>query len=461
MIRANPYLPHRSFIVEGFDSADLEKLRSDWGKVPLSVFTLKELDLLGYAPSTLFRINRQHNVKFPVDRENARRQLEVEILNQYAVLECSVTRGHYDCAGHIDSRARSFERLKRMMGNETSFYTCRRLPSERKIDSRKEIPVPIGLSTGRGYSPQCISRITDRLNWVHGLKHAYNKILSLRDIVDKNRTYVEREDRRIKLGVTDQLKDMFGKDISVVLFGSAAENGGDFSDYDFLVVVDSIPERYYRHLAETPLECNGKTVDIVLVKRNIWEKYVVQSPFSLSIVENGILAEGDVEFPPIDRREAVLRSVSRAAGRIRTLHGIALNWSGLNPEELIEKEGLFESLSKIPRYVLRALFELRDLENGQQHHQYPKSELEEILGGMSVDRVPFRRDPQAIKRDLFRIMEDTATVVEGFYNNQWLFDNKEDIKAVNNPSPEFMELLEKEMKREKGLQERWKLAEIK
>jgi hypothetical protein len=470
MIRVNPRVPTKGYVVDGFDVKELKEFRGESGEAPISVFTEKEFDLLKYAPSTLFRINLEHDLNFPIDRDHSRRQLEVDIISQYSVLESAVQGGYYTPADFIHNKASSFLKIQTRIndfGSRSWYSLLDRFPSPEEIDGNYDLPIPNGLLF---YCPAHLSSISDRLAFIYQLKQVYSELVGKQKILDESRTEVRSGDRKGDIKVSSDLRAIFGKNIDAVMFGSATYENGDPEDYDFIVLTDHIREEYFRNLESANLRLDNKPVDIVLVRRNYWENYVVKNPFSQGIVRDGIVVAGDVEFPALDRRESVLRSVSRAVGRIRMLHGVALNWAGLKPDELVSKSGLLVSLSKVPRYVLSGLLELRDMENGEQFRRYTKPDLEEILSDIGLKKSDFSKIqfekgwlfPQpAIQEFLYEVMVQTAQVVDRFYSPTWISDYKEQINRVNNPGEGFLERIQFELGMEKRLYDAWKIAEVK
>lgn len=461
MIRANRYLPHLQKVVESFNTSDLSKWRAEWDEdQPLAILTEKEFDLLQFSPSPLFKINAIHELAFPINEQHARRQLETDIIGQYAVLENSVRHGYYSNIGSIDSRLRKFDSILYRCRNNYNLketYWSSDFPTEEEIDRRPGIPMPTEIGF-EGHHPAWVSGIEDKLKLVYELKQTYSKLLRSQTIVDERRQVLREQDRKEEYGFTPTLLDYFGRNVDVVLYGSATYQNGEPNDYDTVVLVNTLDERRYRGLEGFKPEYQGKPIDIVLVKKKEWEKFVVKNPFSLGIVKNAIVLHGEVEFPLIDKREAVLRSVSRAVGRIVMLHGVALNWASAHPEEIAEKEGLYASLAKSPRYVLGALLELKDLEQNARHIQYSKSQLEVMLAEMKIEKIPFPKEVEKIPTALFQIMADTAKIVDIHYSPRWIHQYQGEIEKLNNPSPEFLNLVESEWRMEKYLRHAWGLS---
>jgi len=461
MLLANPDRQHVNYVVKGFDVADLKKWRGQWEPgIPISVFTEKEFDLLRFAPSALHRMNQLRGLGFPIDKQDARRQYEVDLVGQYSVLETAVRRGYYGEAGFIDSKARALRKLVSMSGTSHWYTWYAEFPSGAKIDRMKGIPLPRELNAVFGYCPAFIGRISDRLKWVYELKCTLSGTLQRQPIIDRERTVVRRDDRRSRFGFADELRDIFGDNVGIVLYGSTTSDD-DPNDYDTLVIVDDIPFDLYGRLESRVITWEDKPVDTVVVRRGEWESYIVKNPHSMDIVQNAIVVEGDVEFPPLERREAVLRNISRAVGRIRTLHGVAMNWAAANPDELVDREGLLVSLSKVPRYVTSGLWELKDLEGGLPYRSRSKGELESALGDIGVNQVKFCRNPNNVKEGLFRIMADTAVVVDKFHDPGWIGEYAGMIGTLNEHDQDFISRLERELERERHLQELWKLSELK
>ena len=96
MIRANPNVPYKTIISESLDRKRIREWREEWEEAPLSLITPKELDFLQYAPSTLFKINKTHQVDFPIGLSHQIRQFEGDGVAQYSVLDGAVMKGYYN-----------------------------------------------------------------------------------------------------------------------------------------------------------------------------------------------------------------------------------------------------------------------------------------------------------------------------------------------------------------------------
>lgn len=481
MIKVNPYVPTRGYVVEGIDVNGLRKLRNELGETPISVFTEKEFDLLQYAPSILFKINSDHGLNFPIDRDHSRRQLEVDIINQYSVLESAVQRSYYNNADFVHNKATSFIKIstrisnlvseRSLLGGACGYYQSD-FPLSEEIDRKSGIPIPFGLFD---YCPAHLSSIQDRLDFVYQLKQSYSALIGKQNILDRGRNNIRLEERRKDMHISSDLKEIFGKNIDVVMFGSATYEDSDNKDYDFIVLTDHIRKEHFRDLENANLRLNNKPVDVVLVRKKYWENYVVKNPFSQGIVRDGLLLRGILIFQYWISMKRFCVLSQGPVGRIRTLHGVALNWAGLRPNELLDKSGLLVSLSKVPSYVLRGLLELRGMENNRLDRRYIKSDLEEILSDIGLKRIDFSEDffsknkftngwlfsESAIQDSLYEIMVQTAQVVDRFYSPKWINDYKEQINKVNNPDEWFLTKIKEELEMEKYLYESWNIVDVK
>ncbi len=435
---------------------DLARWRAEWSEtVPVSVFTTKEFDLLGFAPSTLHKINDSQGFDFPIDGNHHVRQCQGDIIGQYAVLECAVRHGYFHQQGNIESKLHNANRLLHMSGARQLLCWPKegRLTQEEREREILTGRVPISSALRDSLFCEQTPILQDffpkanPLHLHHELKLMYGNILQRCKITDTERNQIRPDVRRRSYGFVPQLQHLFGEDITVLLYGSATFDNKRPNDYDTIVIVDRIERGQYEHLAKQnnsrralhtqPLEWEGTPIDVLLVQRKEWEPFIAFNPYALGIVQNSIVVHGDVEFPPLNVREQVLRTVSRAVGRIRMLHGVALNWAGLHPEELVTKEGLFYSLSKVPRYVAGALLHLNESDEGKPIIQRSKDEVDSLLETIGITIRPFSPEPVAIQRGLYRIMQDTARVVEHFTTPTWTANYADPIEELNNPGEAY------------------------
>ena len=217
----------------------------------------------------------------------------------------------------------------------------------------------------------------------------------------------------------DELRKMFGDNINVLLYGSAAEalssGNGDCRDYDVLVVVEPrIKPSHYNALENKKLMHNGKRVGVVLVSNDVFPSFIIRNAYSIGLVKySKILYEGlkipRVNLPSLE--DAVMREVARAAGRIRVLNSIALNFI----PNLSDKEGLFESCAnKTARFVLQAALDLKSYQAGKIPNT-KKAELEELLLEEGIKPKKFSKHWDKKYKALLQAVCDTAKIVRKYF----------------------------------------------
>ncbi|GEM_PF-5542777 len=449
MIQNPPWQIYKNYVVHGFNSSDLLSFKQQWPKTPLSVFTEKEFDFQHYGPSMFWAINNQRGTNFPINKAHLRRQYEGDIIAQFATLEGAVRNKYYHQEGWIDSKARALCKLGNIskdLNENLTFVFNPNHTTPKNLAKTFDVYLPSELSCiGLGYSPNWIQNISDKRNWVYQLKQVYSQLIKNQKICDPAPKVLSKSQKRSESGLVNMLKENFGQNIGVVLYGSATYSSNAFNDYDALVLVDEILPKHYEILENKEINFNSKDVDVVFLRKSDWENYVLMNPFSLGIVKKGVILEGNFEFPAIDETHAVLRVMSRACGRMRTLHNIALNWAHDNYNELKERQGLLKSLSKIPRYILGACLQLKDLNQNLTHTQHENSALDEMLKSIKINREEFK-DSTQIQQDLFKIMQDTAEIIELFYEPQWIHSYKSEIKLLNSVSKSLEERFKEERK---------------
>ena len=469
MIRDLFNIPKIYHILEGFSIEDLKRIRQEWGNAPLRVFTEREFDFLQFAPSLLDILNSHlwnngHTItELPIDSDQMRKQFEADLIGQYTVLEASLQHGYYNDPGFIDSKARAFTRLMDLALTTKStdpwaFET--KYPAIKYLHKGK-ITCPQGLLQ---YHPTYLRRITNKIRLLYQLKQTYNGCLEHPKWMDVDTTefrVLEPVDPGLD-GLVKQLQERFRKDIDVVLFGSATYNPDTAKDYDVIVRADKIRERYFKELADSPITHEGKNVDIIFTTVGSWWDFVKNNPFSIGLVKHGIVLHGSVLFPELNRHSAIKRSLARSAGRLITLHNIALNWAGLFPEELIEKEGLVASMEKTPGYVLRSLLELEDFHKGVPHHHYTNDEVNERLEELISTEYQKNTKPtdNIIQQRLYKAMVLTSKVVDAYHNPTWVHNHTREIAKIQEQPPGFTERLKLSLEIEKESAKFWRLSEI-
>lgn len=465
MIRALSNRLFKNYVVNSFSTTDLKQWRSEWPEVPVSVFTEKELDFQGYAPSTFYAINHQKGTSLPIDKLHLKRQYEGDLVAQFAVLEGAVKNNYFGDMGWIDSKVHAFGKLSvRSQGVDEKIvfqHSLNGFPSAEMIAVSDDVHLPEELGVLDGYHPGKIAVMKDRLKWLYQLKQAYAQMIKAHSLEAFDSVGHQDTLERNNIGFVSDLKKLFGEDIGVVLFGSSTYGGKEFNDYDTVVLVDRIEEDFYRRLANNRIHWGGRDVDVVLVRKSDWHKYAVMNPFAMSILNKGILLEGTVSVPVINEQSAVLRAVSRAAGRIRTLHNLTLNWAAENPAELLNRQGLLRSVGKVPRYVLGALWQLRDLNEHKPYVFYGNEELDNALKSMGIVKHEGSASADELVENLFQIMVDTASVVDKLHKPSWIHAHKADVEKINEVTPEMKQRFDDERVLEKRLFAEWKLGELK
>jgi hypothetical protein len=453
MKRFPSYSPYRTVIVEGFSADDLKSLRSQTPEhSPLSVFSLKEFDFMHFAPSLFYCIENSTlgpitgKPLLPTDGQHFRRQFEVEVASQFAVLENSVSDGYFTEKGFIDSKARAITRLVRMGWEQSEGINsvAALIPDTEdewgmRNRRRGDVRNPVCDFDGYGYDRSTEERFStdrERLQFMYKCKVALGDLLAGTPIVDNNRNFSRPQIKNSSHPMGAELQKFFGRDAGVVMYGSSTINEADCNDYDFMVLVNGLSPKHYQTLRGTIFGHAGKSVDVVLVDRSDWEDYLVKNPYSIGFLKDSIVVAGTVDFPKIDVDEAIMRGVSRAAGRLRTLHGLTLNWASLSPQELAGRPGLLSAMAKVPRYILSALLELRDLEAGLPHVSRGKAALEEILDSIGVKTSNFDSRKDEVVSFLHESMIGAQKVVDRFYEPRWvhLGNHPENIKRINENS---------------------------
>lgn len=464
MIRTNRQMPHVNYVGD-FDSESIVELRNAWDAVvPISLFTKKEFDFLQYSPTLLQAINRDYNLHFPVDENYLRHQYEGDLASLYAVNENSVRYRYYNNPGAIFSKTHKLEQLLHVGGFISRHFD--EYPSNEEETrmllsgelAANEIPVPEEIDPWN-YDARDVFGIQKPRAWAYQFKRSLNSMIGRHEIKDKSVTYSEKS-RHKKMGYTKDLQELLGKDIKILLFGSATDSTANNRDFDNAVLVPKLTLDLYERLEGANITQDGKPVDVVLIQQDYWEKFVRMNAYSIGILKNSVTIHGDVTFPAIDRQAATQRSISRAGGRLRMLHGTILNWGIITPEDFITREGLVTSLMKVPRYIMNSLLELKDLREGKLGILYSKAELLEKLDMIGVHQREPGDTPESIKQAFIETIIDTAIVFEEYYQPTWVHNFSGAIKKVNATDDNFQREVEEAVKVEKHLRREWNIDDL-
>ena len=216
-----------------------------------------------------------------------------------------------------------------------------------------------------------------------------------------------------RLPFVDDLRRMLGDNISVLLYGSAAEcnlREGKFNDYDLIVVVPELKPSHYNAIENKKMTYKGKRVGLVLVSEDVLPKFIIDNSYSIGIVRHSKLLYDGLGIPKVDLpsvEAAVERQVARLSGRIRVLNGVAMN---ADPNALYEMPQLFESCVKTSRFILQTAMDCEAYKRGELPDT-KKQDVEAILEKEKVKKPRHAKSWERITNGLIQADRDTKRLI--------------------------------------------------
>ncbi|MDD5045242.1 MAG: hypothetical protein PHG51_06875, partial [Candidatus Omnitrophica bacterium] len=217
-----------------------------------------------------------------------------------------------------------------------------------------------------------------------------------------------------RYGYVNWLKENLGDNLrAIVLYGSAAREKSEFSDFDNWVVVKDL-DAAYKVLKGVALTFKdgeafvrgeeGKEVALNVIPEYIFPRISRFNTVCDRDIDRCKVLYGSVELYRIDCGEVIERSISSVYLRLKTLRTASL-WIARRPQEILGKKALFEYFVKNTQFVMNICINYRE-----GLRVVSKEEIKKRLAEIGIELFEYKDDPEYIAEAMIQTAVDSSKI---------------------------------------------------